>query len=79
MAFEGHSIFSVLEGFYQHFLVPKRVETTLEWGSRSATMTLINLSVRGWDTLPLEGRQLTGRTSELITPSSRSWSSLEGL
>jgi hypothetical protein len=43
--FDGASIFSVLEGFYQHFLVPKRVESTLEWGSRSATMTLINLSV----------------------------------
>ncbi|KAK1920867.1 thioredoxin-like protein [Papiliotrema laurentii] len=49
VAFEGHSIFSVLEGFYQHFLVPKRVETTLEWGSRSATMTLINLSNLGAD------------------------------
>lgn len=45
ISFEGAAIFSVLEGFYQHFLVPKRVETTLEWGSRSATMTLINLSV----------------------------------
>lgn len=45
IAFEGNSVFSVLEGFYQHFLRPKRSETALEWGSRSATMTLINLSV----------------------------------
>ena len=46
VAFDGAAIFSVLEGFYQHFLVPKRVETTFQWGSRSATDTLINLSVR---------------------------------
>lgn len=43
IAFDGASVFSVLEGVYQHFLRPKKVETTLEWGSRSATMTLI-----GW-------------------------------
>ena len=45
IAFEGASIFSVLEGFYNHFLRPKRSETTFEWGSRSATMTLITLGV----------------------------------
>ena len=45
LTFDGHSVFSVLEGVYQHFLLPKVSETTLEWGSRSATMTLINLSV----------------------------------
>ncbi|WWD16839.1 protein disulfide-isomerase domain [Kwoniella shandongensis] len=43
MSFDGTSTFSVLEGFYQHFLKPKRVETTLEWGSRSAAETLISL------------------------------------
>jgi len=57
VSFDGAAIFSVLEGFYQHFLVPKRVETTLQWGSRSATNTLINLSVS--DCLP----------SSAITPS----------
>ncbi|AFR98909.2 protein disulfide-isomerase domain [Cryptococcus neoformans C23] len=41
--FEGSSIFSVLEGFYQHFLRPKRIESTLEWGSRSASETLISI------------------------------------
>jgi hypothetical protein len=45
LAFDGASIFSVLEGVYQHFLRPKRSETTLEWGSRSATMTLITTGV----------------------------------
>jgi hypothetical protein len=45
IAFDGASIFSVLEGFYQHFLRPKRSETALEWGSRSATMTLITTGV----------------------------------
>lgn len=43
--FDGASIFSVLEGFYNHFLRPKKSETTFEWGSRSATMTLIKLAV----------------------------------
>ncbi|KAK4688153.1 protein disulfide-isomerase, partial [Tremellales sp. Uapishka_1] len=43
VSFDGTAIFSVLEGVYQHFLRPKKVETTFEWGSRSATMTLINL------------------------------------
>lgn len=43
--FEGSSIFSVLEGFYQHFLRPKRIESTLEWGSRSASETLISIGV----------------------------------
>ncbi|KAK8861263.1 protein disulfide-isomerase domain [Kwoniella newhampshirensis] len=43
ISFDGASTFSVLEGFYQHFLKPKRIETTLEWGSRSAAMTLISL------------------------------------
>ncbi|OCF32348.1 protein disulfide-isomerase domain [Kwoniella heveanensis BCC8398] len=41
IAFDGTSIFSVLEGVYQHFLRPKRIESTLEWGSRSAAATLI--------------------------------------
>jgi hypothetical protein len=45
LAFEGASIFSVLEGVYQHFLRPKISESTFEWGSRSATMTLITLGV----------------------------------
>lgn len=45
ISFDGASIFSVLEGFYQHFLRPKRSETALEWGSRSATMTLITTGV----------------------------------
>lgn len=45
ITFDGASIFSVLEGFYQHFLRPKRSETALEWGSRSATMTLITTGV----------------------------------
>lgn len=45
IAFDGTSIFSVLEGIYQHFLRPKRSETALEWGSRSATMTLITTGV----------------------------------
>jgi len=45
LAFEGASIFSVLEGVYQHFLRPKISETALEWGSRSATMTLITTGV----------------------------------
>ncbi|WWC59892.1 protein disulfide-isomerase domain [Kwoniella dejecticola CBS 10117] len=40
--FDGTSIFSVLEGIYQHFLRPKRIESTLQWGSRSAAATLIN-------------------------------------
>ncbi|WVQ77445.1 protein disulfide-isomerase domain [Cryptococcus sp. DSM 104548] len=44
IAFDGASVFSVLEGFYQHFLLPKRIESTLEWGSRSAAQTLISLS-----------------------------------
>ncbi|ORY27667.1 thioredoxin-like protein [Naematelia encephala] len=47
--FDGSSVFSVLEGFYQHFLRPKRSETSLEWGSRSATMTLITLSQASMD------------------------------
>jgi hypothetical protein len=34
LIFEGQSIFSTLEGVYQHFLRPKKIETTLEWGSR---------------------------------------------
>ncbi|OCF58204.1 protein disulfide-isomerase domain [Kwoniella mangroviensis CBS 10435] len=42
ITFDGASIFSVLEGVYQHFLRPKRIESTLEWGSRSAAATLIN-------------------------------------
>jgi hypothetical protein len=45
LAFDGASIFSVLEGIYQHFLRPKISETALEWGSRSATMTLITTGV----------------------------------
>lgn len=45
ISFDGAAIFSVLEGFYQHFLRPKRSETALEWGSRSATMTLITTGV----------------------------------
>jgi hypothetical protein len=45
IAFDGASIFSTLEGFYQKIIPPKRSETALEWGSHSATMTLINLSV----------------------------------
>lgn len=45
LAFDGASIFSVLEGVYQHFLRPKISETALEWGSRSATMTLITTGV----------------------------------
>jgi hypothetical protein len=45
IALDGNSIFSVLEGFYQHFLNPKKSETALEWGSRSATMALIDISV----------------------------------
>ncbi|ODO04871.1 protein disulfide-isomerase domain [Cryptococcus amylolentus CBS 6273] len=44
ITFDGASIFSVLEGFYQHFLRPKRIESTLEWSSRSAAQTLISLS-----------------------------------
>ncbi|ORX36460.1 thioredoxin-like protein [Kockovaella imperatae] len=47
--FEGASVFSVLEGFYQHFLRPRPIETTFEWGSRSATMTLISLGHLGAD------------------------------
>lgn len=35
----------MLEGFYQHFLRPKRIESTLEWGSRSASETLISIGV----------------------------------
>lgn len=34
LSFEGQSIFSTLEGVYQHFLRPRKIETTLEWGSR---------------------------------------------
>jgi len=45
LAFDGTAIFSVLEGVYQHFLRPKISETALEWGSRSATMTLITTGV----------------------------------
>ncbi|WWC87598.1 protein disulfide-isomerase domain [Kwoniella dendrophila CBS 6074] len=43
VSFDGTSIFSVLEGVYQHFLRPKRIESTLAWGSRSAAATLLNL------------------------------------
>ncbi|EIW69209.1 hypothetical protein TREMEDRAFT_44374 [Tremella mesenterica DSM 1558] len=43
VTFDGGSVFSVLEGFYQHFLLPKRSESALEWGSRSATMTLFHI------------------------------------
>lgn len=50
LSFHGASVFSVLEGVYQHFLLPKKVETTLEWGSRSATMSLI-----GWVVSRLKG------------------------
>ncbi|KAJ9121734.1 hypothetical protein QFC22_002355 [Naganishia vaughanmartiniae] len=34
LIFEGASIFSTLEGAYQHFLKPKTSDSTLEWGSR---------------------------------------------
>ncbi|WVO14772.1 protein disulfide-isomerase domain [Cryptococcus depauperatus] len=40
--FDGASIFSVLEGFYQHFLRPKPIESTLVWGSRNAAGVLIS-------------------------------------
>ncbi|WVW79859.1 protein disulfide-isomerase domain [Kwoniella bestiolae CBS 10118] len=43
ITFDGTSIFSVLEGVYQHFLRPKRIESTLAWGSRNAAATLINI------------------------------------
>lgn len=56
ISFDGASIFSVLEGFYQHFLRPKRSETALEWGSRSATMTLITTGVSISSFSTLSGR-----------------------
>ncbi len=34
LQFEGASIFSTLEGVYQHHLTPKYIETALERGSR---------------------------------------------
>ncbi|WVR04133.1 protein disulfide-isomerase domain [Kwoniella sp. DSM 27419] len=43
LTFDGTAIFSVLEGIYQHFLRPKKVESTFAWGSRSASATLISL------------------------------------
>ena len=54
ISFDGASIFSTLEGYYQKLLPPKRSETALEWGSHSATMTLINLSV----SCPFRGKSL---------------------
>ena len=45
---EGNSVFSVLEGVYNHFLRAKQSESALEWGSRSATMTLILTGVRSF-------------------------------
>jgi hypothetical protein len=43
--FDGSSIFSVLEGVYQHFLRPKKSELGLEWSARGAAMTLLNIGV----------------------------------
>ncbi|KAJ9096608.1 hypothetical protein QFC19_007141 [Naganishia cerealis] len=34
LIFEGSSVFSTLEGAYQHFLKPKTSDSTLEWGSK---------------------------------------------
>lgn len=34
LEFNGASIFSTLEGVYQHHLTPKYIETALERGSR---------------------------------------------
>jgi len=61
LAFEGASIFSVLEGVYQHFLRPKISETALEWGSRSATMTLITTGVSSSSSVPSELIDSNGR------------------
>ncbi|KAL7419881.1 hypothetical protein Q5752_005797 [Cryptotrichosporon argae] len=43
VTFDGAAAFSVLEGVYQHFLRPKKIETALEWGSRSAALGLIGI------------------------------------
>lgn len=41
----GVDIFSVLEGVFQHFLKPKKIESGLEWGARSATLSLVSAGV----------------------------------
>lgn len=38
--FEGSSIFSTLEGAYQHFLKPKFSESALEWGSKASLLLI---------------------------------------
>ncbi|KAI5451445.1 hypothetical protein NCC49_001751 [Naganishia albida] len=43
LIFEGSSIFSTLEGAYQHFLKPKTSESTLEWGSKGLTNILASV------------------------------------
>jgi hypothetical protein len=45
ISLDGSSIFSVLEGVYQQFLRPKQVESGLEWSSRGAAITLMNMGV----------------------------------
>jgi hypothetical protein len=67
LAFEGASIFSVLEGVYQHFLRPKISETALEWGSRSATMTLITTGVSSSSSIRIELIGSNGRWIILLS------------
>ncbi|KAJ9102535.1 hypothetical protein QFC21_002936 [Naganishia friedmannii] len=43
LIFEGSSIFSTLEGAYQHFLKPKTSDSTLEWGSRGLTNVFVGM------------------------------------
>lgn len=42
---KGNDIFSVLEGVYQQFLKPRKIESGLEWGTRSATLSLVTAGV----------------------------------
>lgn len=43
--FNGIDAFSVLEGVYQHFLKPKKIESMMAYGSRSATLMMMDLGV----------------------------------
>lgn len=43
--FKGADAFSILEGIFQKFLTPKKIESGLEWGSRSGALMLFEAGV----------------------------------
>lgn len=55
----GPDIFSLLEGVFQQYLKPKKIESGLEWGARSATLSLMSAGVSAFVLFPYSGADFT--------------------